>query len=57
MLCWNMNISTYSIFGSVEFFGEVIAITNQELSSPNIDDGPKRQILIKIVIYVYSTSL
>ncbi len=52
-----LKIYTYAIFGVVVFLSELIAVTDEQLSSPHIESPAKHQVRVVVVAIVDGTSL
>lgn len=48
---------TDAVFRTIVFFGEVVAVTNQDVPAPDINDPSYGQVTIFVELLMYSTSL
>ena len=53
----NWFLLTYSILCSVIFFGKIITVTKNDLTTPHVYDCSNSQIAIFVVIYMNSSCL
>ena len=55
--CWFTLLLTYSVFGSVVLLRKVITIAQNNLPTPDINNGSNGEVTVTVVIYMNSTSL